>query len=108
MQDRGRIFWMELRSDIPTVGWYLYDLHKIGCRVGAHAFHPVALKLVFVSVVEFVAVAVTLLDEGLFTIGFVSEAAFGEFALVTAQPHRATHLRDALLFLHQVDDGMCC
>ena len=109
MKHRRGIFWMELGSDIPTQGRYLDYLHQISSRVDAHTFHASRLVFLFICVVEFVAVAMTLFDKlrvGCRRVCFHGATALPQFAIVCSQTHRSAHLGDAFLFLHQVDDGV--
>ena len=59
----ARIFGVELGADKPAMAGDFDDFHQSALRVDADAHHAVLLKLVFVFIVEFVSVAMTLTDE---------------------------------------------
>ncbi len=66
---------------------------------------PVVLEDLAVPVVQLVAVPVSLVDD-LFAVDLAGDAAGQELGRVRAEPHRAAHVDDRLLLVHQVDDRM--
>ena len=54
---------VELGADEPAVAGDFNDFHQSALGVGADAHHAVLLVFVFVFVVKFVSVAMTLADE---------------------------------------------
>ena len=107
MEDGGGVFGMELGADEPGVVGEFDDFDEVGVGIGADALHAVLLEVGEVAVVEFVAVAVALLDGGLAVDG-VGLAAFAQLAGVGSEAHSAAHAGDGLLLFHEVDDGVLC
>ena len=62
MQDRRRILWVELGSDVPALVGNLDNFHEVGGGIDAHALHAGPLVLLLILVVELVAMAVALAD----------------------------------------------
>ena len=71
----------------------------------AHATHARLLELLAEFLVELEAVTMTLLDVQ-FSICLCNFRARKQTASISAQSHSATHVGDALLLFHQVDDIM--
>ena len=75
MQHRRRVFWMELRTDIPALLRYLDYLHKVGGRIDAYTLHASLLVFFLVFIVELVTMAMALTNGRSFSIGLRSTAA---------------------------------
>jgi hypothetical protein len=54
---------VELRTDIPSLFWYLDYLDKIGGRVDTHALHTSGFVFFLVFIVELIAMAMALADK---------------------------------------------
>ena len=76
MEYRRRVFRMELRADIPMFVWNLDYLNEVGSRIDTHAFHTLHLVLLFIGIVELIAMSVSLADEGLLTISPITRQPF--------------------------------
>ena len=92
-----------LGAEKPAFAGDLDHLHQPRVGVFSHAGHSGLLESLAVVVVELEAVAVTLADEGL-AVGLGGQRAGTELTLVCPQAHRSSHVGDALLLLHEVDD----
>ena len=95
---------MELRTDVPALLGYLDNLDEVGSGVDAHTLHASGLVFFLVFIVELIAMAMALMNGLHFSIGLRNTTVGSELALIGAQSHGATHLRDAFLFLHDVDN----
>ena len=65
VENRRGVFRMELGADEPRVVGQFNHFDKVACGVGADTLHAVAFEVGKIMVVEFVSVAMTLLDVGL-------------------------------------------
>ena len=101
------VFGVELGSDKPFQGGYLYYLHQVRFRIDARTLHAGRFILCLICVVELIAVAVALLYV-FRAIGLVGFAAFLQYAFVSAQTHRAAHIGNGLLLFHDVDNVVRC
>ena len=54
---------MELGADEPAVAGDFDDFHQTAFRVGSDAHHAILFIFLFIKVIEFVAVAMTLADK---------------------------------------------
>ena len=61
-QYRAAIFGMELSSDKPFQLGHFYNFYQSRFRIDSGAFHSGSFVLFFVFVVEFITMAMTLLD----------------------------------------------
>ena len=105
MENGGGILGMELGADEPFLFGELDNFYQVAFGVGADALHAVLLESGEVVVVEFVAVAMALLDVGL-AVDAKCLAALTQLAGVGSEAHRSAHACDVLLLFHEVDDGM--
>ena len=105
IEDGAGVLGVVLGADVPAVARQLDDLGQAALRVHARDGHARLLKALAVLVVELKAVSVALLDVG-DAIGLSNLGARLDVAGVSAQSHRAPHVGDRLLILHQVDDIM--
>ena len=76
------VFGVELGSDKPFQGGYLYYLHQVRFRIDARTLHAGCFILCLICVVELIAVAVALLYV-FRAIGLVCFAAFLQYAFVS-------------------------
>ena len=95
---------VELYADIERMVRDLNGLHKLAGRRGARDLHALIFNLLAEIVVELVTVAVTLGNHFL-AVRRCHDSIRTDLARISAQTHRAALLGDALLALHQVDDG---
>ena len=103
VQHGALIFGVELCTDVPLHARNLYNLHEVAFGVASHALHAGTLKLLLEVVVEFVAVAMALLD--VLLIIYIEHArALLQHTLVCTQTHCSAHIRNILLLLHDVND----
>ena len=103
VEDGAAILGMVLRADVPAVVAQLDDLGESALGIHASDGHTRLLEALAVLVVELKAVAVALLDVR-HTVCLCNLRARFHTASVCAQAHRAAHVGDRLLVLHQVDD----
>ena len=96
---------MELHSDEPRVVGELHYLDEL--FIGRHSrdVQPVRGQHLAVGVIEFVAVAVALVDE-LLAVYLTAPLALGQLAGVKSEAHRAALFGDVPLLVHNVDDGI--
>ena len=99
------VFGMELYAHIPLERGDFHYFHQVAFRVDTYTGHTVLFKLCLESIVEFVAVAMTLLDV-LLAISIKYLVALCKHAFVRAEAHVLFHVEYRLLLLHQVDDGV--
>ena len=103
VEDGAGVLGVVLRADVPALVGQLNHLGQAALGVHARDGHARCLKALAVLVVELEAVAVTLLDVG-HAIGIGNFRASLDTAGISAQTHRAAHVGDRLLVLHEVDD----
>ena len=100
MEHGGGVFGMKLSAYVPLVGGNLHYLHKVGGGIDAHTLHACRLEICLILIVELIAMAMTLADLRLLTIGLPSTTALTENTLIGSEAHGATHLLDRLLLFH--------
>ena len=103
VQDGAAVLGVVLRADVPSLVGEFDNLGESAFGVHTGNRHASRLKLLAVLVVEFKAVAVTLLNVG-HTISLCNLRARFHTAGIGAQTHRSTHVGYRLLVLHEVDD----
>ena len=98
-------FRVELAGQIVGMLLEFDHFHELAVGAGAAEDESVALEFFAVGVVEFVAVAVPLVDDK-GAVELLGLAAHHELAGLRAQPHGAAFLGDVPLGVEQGDDGM--
>ena len=96
---------MELSGDKPAVCGIFHDLDKSAVRRQAGKAQSLFAKLLTEIVVQFVSVAVALVNS-LLAVELIGLALLIKGAGVLAEAHRAALGGDALLLGHKVDDGV--
>ena len=103
----GAVFGVILRADIPAFFGDLHHFHKFCLGVASDAFHAALLEGLQEIVVELEAVAVAFADLGR-AVSLGGFRAGKELALVGSETHRASHVGDRFLLLHEVDHVIGC
>ena len=83
----------------------LHNLDKARAGIYAHALHTCCLVFLFILVVELIAMPMTLADLCHTAVCLAGTTSFSEQTIVCTQTHGATHLRDAFLLFHEVNDA---
>ena len=103
IEDGAGVLGVVLGTDVPAMAGEFNDLGQAALGVHTGDGHASVLKTLAILVVELEAVTVTLFDVGL-SIGFCNLRARFDGAGIRAKSHRAAHVGDGLLVLHEVDD----
>ena len=80
---------MELRTDVPAFIRNLDNLNKMGSGIDACTLHSRLFEFVLISIVEFVAVPMSLLNDCRFPLRFIRATSFGKFTFVSSKSHGA-------------------
>ena len=100
-------FGVELNCNKPGMVGNLNDFNQTTIGAGSSEPQSIRFKLLPVLIVELVSVAMTLID--IFSvISFAGDAVEIQHGRLGTQSHRATHLRDILLFVKQANHRMSC
>jgi len=103
--DGGLVLGMELYANEPPLLGQFHDLHEVGVRVHAREAHALLQQLVAKNIVYFVAVPVALLHHRV-AVDRVDAGVLLDPAVVLPEAHGPALVRDFLLLLHEVDDGI--
>ena len=102
VQYRTAIFRMELCTDKPFQSLDFNDFYQIRFRVDTYTFHAGSFILVFIIIVELIAMTVTFLNVFL-TISLICFLTFLQYTFVSAQTHRTTQIGDCFLLFHDIN-----
>ncbi len=95
-------FGVELNSYKPGMVWDLDDFDQAAVGTGARESQAIRLKLLAILIVEFVPVAMSLINV-LGIVRLARDAVGIQHRGLGPQSHCATHLRHILLFIKQAD-----
>ena len=102
IEDSRAVLRMELCADVPALLGNLNYLNKIGSRIDTYTLHAMGFELFLILIVELIAMAMALTDEGLFAIGFIDTTALDKLAIVSTKAHSTTELGNIFLLFHDI------
>src|ERR1044071_10024893 len=94
---------MVLNTDEPGMIFQLDHFHQFRIGIHTNRFHTSLFELMKVFVVEFIAMAMTLMYNSV-SINRIRLRALLEFTGIRSKTHRSAFCCNLLLFLHHVDD----
>lgn len=75
---------MELSAYVPTMGGNLHNLHEARRGIDTHTVHTVTLILLTISIIELIAMTVTLADELLLAISMPHMTVLSQLAFIAS------------------------